>query len=81
MPGSDFNFETVEFLDPSGQLKRPLPEALATRDKLVELYQLMVQTRVFDRAAINLQRTGAIGHLSLRGRPGGDRRRDWFGDA
>jgi 2-oxoisovalerate dehydrogenase E1 component alpha subunit len=61
MPGSDFNFETIEFLDPNGQLKRPLPEALATRDRLVQLYQLMVQTRVFDRAAINLQRTGAMG--------------------
>ena len=61
MPGSDFNFETIEFLDPTGLLQRPLPEALVTRDKLVELYQIMVQTRVFDRAAINLQRTGAMG--------------------
>ena len=61
MPGSDLNFETIEYLDPTGRLKRPLPEALTTRDKLVELYQLMVQTRVFDRAAINLQRTGAMG--------------------
>jgi len=61
MPGSDINFETIEFLDPTGQLQRPLPEALATRDQLVALYQVMVQTRVFDRAAINLQRTGAMG--------------------
>ncbi len=61
MPGSDFNFETIEFLNPTGQLQRPLPEKLATRDKLVALYRVMVQTRVFDRAAINLQRTGAMG--------------------
>lgn len=61
MPDSEFNFETIEFLDPTGQLQRPLPEALATRNKLVELYQIMVRTRLFDRAAINLQRTGAMG--------------------
>ncbi len=61
MPGSDFNIETIEFLDPSGRLQRPLPEALSGRDKLIHLYQIMVLTRVFDRAAINLQRTGAMG--------------------
>jgi len=61
MPDSDFNFETIEFLDPAGCLQRPLPEALCARDKLVQLYQVMVLTRVYDRAAINLQRTGAMG--------------------
>lgn len=61
MQGTDFNIETVEFLDPSGQLKRPLPDALGGRDKLIHLYRIMVLTRVFDRAAINLQRTGAMG--------------------
>lgn len=61
MLGSDLNFETTEYLDPTGHLKRPLPDVLATRDKLVHLYQIMVQTRLFDRAAINLQRTGAMG--------------------
>jgi len=61
MQGTDFNIETVEFLDPSGQLKCPLPGALSARDKLIHLYQIMVLTRVFDRAAINLQRTGAMG--------------------
>jgi len=61
MQGSEGNFETIEFLDPAGQLQRPLPDGLATRDRLVHLYQIMVQTRVFDLAAINLQRTGAMG--------------------
>ena len=61
MPGSDIEFETVEFLDPSGQLKQDLPAAFSSRDNLVQLYRIMVQTRVFDRAAINLQRTGAMG--------------------
>jgi pyruvate dehydrogenase E1 component alpha subunit len=61
MPGTDFNFETIEYLDPSGKLKQPLPSNLAARDRLTHLYQVMVLTRVFDRAAINLQRTGAMG--------------------
>jgi len=61
MQASDVNFTTIQFLDPGGRLQRPLPAALASRDKLVQLYRVMVQTRVFDRAAINLQRTGAMG--------------------
>ncbi len=61
MQGSEVSFETIEFLDPTGQLQRPLPDTLASRDKLVQLYQIMVQTRLFDQAAINLQRTGTMG--------------------
>ena len=61
MQGSDIEFETTQFLDPSGQLKQPLPDGLAGRDQLVDLYRIMLQTRLFDRAAINLQRTGAMG--------------------
>ena len=61
MQDSEFNIETIETLDAGGKLQRPLPEGLDDRDKLVSLYQLMVLTRVFDRAAINLQRTGAMG--------------------
>ncbi len=61
MQGSEVSFETIEFLDPTGLLLRPLPDALVSRDKLILLYQIMVQTRVFDQAAINLQRTGSMG--------------------
>ncbi len=61
MQGSNIEFQTVEILDPTGQLKQDLPSALAGRDQLVNLYRIMVQTRVFDLAAINLQRTGAMG--------------------
>ena len=61
MQGSEFNIETIETLDPEGQLQRPLPPALQQREPLVKLYQTMVLTRVFDRAAINLQRTGSMG--------------------
>ena len=54
-------FETITFLDPTGRLQQPLPEALTNRVKLVSLYRIMVLTRVFDAAAIKLQRTGALG--------------------
>ncbi len=61
MQDSEFNIETIETLDAGGKLQRPLPEGLDGREQLVSLYQLMVLSRVFDRAAINLQRTGAMG--------------------
>ena len=61
MQGSDFNIETIELLDPTGTLLHPLPDGLSGRDQLVHLYHNMVLTRVFDRAAIKLQRTGAMG--------------------
>jgi pyruvate dehydrogenase E1 component alpha subunit len=61
MRGSEVNFETIEFLDSTGELLHPLPEALSTRDNLIQLYQILVLTRRFDLAAINLQRTGAMG--------------------
>ena len=61
MQASDIHFETTEFLDSSGKLLRALPATLASREQLIELYRVMVQTRVFDRAAINLQRTGEMG--------------------
>jgi pyruvate dehydrogenase E1 component alpha subunit len=61
MPGSEVNFETIEFLDSGGRLLRPLPAGLDSRDELLRLYRVMVQTRIFDLAAINLQRTGGLG--------------------
>ena len=61
MKDSKFSIETIETLDPDGQLQRSLPPALKKRNSLIKLYQIMVLTRVFDRAAINLQRTGSMG--------------------
>ena len=61
MPDPVVNFETVEYLDASGQLLQAVPGWLAERDRLVELYRVMLLTRIFDKAAINLQRTGAMG--------------------
>jgi pyruvate dehydrogenase E1 component alpha subunit len=61
MLASDLNIEIVEFLDHKAELKRALPGGISTRESIVHLYQVMVLTRVFDRSAINLQRTGAMG--------------------
>ena len=61
MRESAAEFEISKCLDPAGKLLRPLPEALAARENIVELYRVMLLTRLFDRAAINLQRTGMIG--------------------
>jgi pyruvate dehydrogenase E1 component alpha subunit len=61
MDDSHFNIETIEVLNPAGTLVRPLPDPLNGRDQLIGLYHNMVLTRVFDRAAIKLQRTGAMG--------------------
>lgn len=61
MQDSEFNIEYVAFLDAEGNLQQALPETLSDRDTLVKLYQSMVLARVFDRATINLQRTGSMG--------------------
>ena len=61
MQDSEFNIEYIEFLDEEGKLRHPLPESLNGREGLITLYRDMVMARVFDHAAINLQRTGAMG--------------------
>jgi len=61
MQDSGSDNEIIAVLDSTGTLVNPLPEALTSRDQLVELYRNMVLTRVFDREAIKLQRTGALG--------------------
>ncbi len=51
----------TQFLDPSGKLNYPLPLSLQENPLLIEMYQAMVRTRVFDAKAILLQRTGQLG--------------------
>lgn len=50
-----------QYLDTNGILNRPLPAHIDNREQLIELYQTLVTTRLFDEAAVNLQRTGIIG--------------------
>jgi 2-oxoisovalerate dehydrogenase E1 component alpha subunit len=61
MKGSDFNIEYLQFLDADGGLKSHLPECISRCSDAINIYKIMVLTRLFDRAAINLQRTGLMG--------------------
>ncbi len=57
-----FEIEYLQYLDAEGrQLRDDLPEFANDLDQMVELYKLMVSTRVFDSRAIALQRVGKIG--------------------
>ena len=61
MNDSDFGIEYLQFLDAEGNLNCHLPDCISRCADAINLYKTMVLTRVFDRAAINLQRTGAMG--------------------
>ncbi len=50
-----------QILDAKGELSGTLPRFAENRDHLVKLYETMVKTRVFDKKAIALQRTGKMG--------------------
>jgi pyruvate dehydrogenase E1 component alpha subunit len=57
-----FEIEYLQYLDPEGkQVRKDLPEFAQDMDQMVELYKLMVSTRVFDTKSIALQRTGKLG--------------------
>jgi 2-oxoisovalerate dehydrogenase E1 component subunit alpha len=57
-----FEIEYLQYLGPDGKLVRQdLPKFAGDLDHMVELYKLMVSTRVFDTKSIALQRTGKLG--------------------
>ncbi|HEY0178026.1 MAG TPA: pyruvate dehydrogenase (acetyl-transferring) E1 component subunit alpha [Dokdonella sp.] len=57
-----FEIEYLQYLDESGKLVRDdLPAIARDVKQLVELYKLMLFTRVFDAKAVALQRTGKLG--------------------
>lgn len=61
MKDLDFTIEYLQILDANGNLKGSLPECISHRSDAINIYKIMVLTRLFDRAAINLQRTGLMG--------------------
>ncbi|MEZ5534497.1 MAG: pyruvate dehydrogenase (acetyl-transferring) E1 component subunit alpha [Thiolinea sp.] len=61
MPQPQVDFTITRLLDAEGKLSGDLPALASEREALIRLYRIMVLTRRFDRAAINLQRTGALG--------------------
>ncbi|MGA8277525.1 MAG: pyruvate dehydrogenase (acetyl-transferring) E1 component subunit alpha [Rhodanobacteraceae bacterium] len=57
-----FEIEYLQYLDADGKLvRKDLPEFARDLDHMVELYKLMLSTRVFDAKSIALQRTGKLG--------------------
>ncbi len=58
---ADFAIQYSQFLDPEGNARKDTPELARNADELVAMYRMMVETRVFDTKAVNLQRTGKLG--------------------
>lgn len=57
-----FDVNYTRYLDSLGKaVTTPLPSWANAPDVMIPLYRIMVQARVFDAAAINLQRTGRLG--------------------
>jgi pyruvate dehydrogenase E1 component alpha subunit len=57
-----FEIEYLQYLDAEGkQARKDLPDFAKDVEQMVELYKLMVSTRVFDTKSIALQRTGKLG--------------------
>jgi 2-oxoisovalerate dehydrogenase E1 component alpha subunit len=63
-----FEIPYFQYLNEAGVVVDTLPEFAKDPKNLIELYRLMVLTRVFDTKAIALQRTGKLGtYPSTRG--------------
>jgi pyruvate dehydrogenase E1 component alpha subunit len=58
---ASFAVRHTQFLDENGRLRAELPSFAADPRVLVRLYKNMVLTRLFDRKAVALQRTGQLG--------------------
>lgn len=56
-----FEVSFHQVLDSEGNLTGDLPDFAKRPDNLIELYEIMVRTRVFDKKAIALQRRGQLG--------------------
>lgn len=60
-PVATFEIPYYRFLDPQGIPEQTLPAFAQDPDYLISLYRMMLLTRLFDKKAIALQRTGKIG--------------------
>ncbi len=58
---AQFSIEYLQILNSEGKLTQPLPAFAQDPHTLIELYQHMVFTRLFDAKAVTLQRTGKMG--------------------
>jgi 2-oxoisovalerate dehydrogenase E1 component alpha subunit len=58
---AEFKVHYLQYLDPDGRPRGALPELAADPETLRAMYRRMVSTRVFDKKAVALQRTGQLG--------------------
>lgn len=58
---AQFEVSYHQRLNPQGKLLGSLPDFAHDKDVLLDLYRTMVRTRLFDKKAIALQRTGKMG--------------------
>lgn len=56
-----FEIEYTRYLGPDAEVVGELPEFARDAENLVPLYRAMVLTRLFDKKAVSLQRTGQLG--------------------
>jgi pyruvate dehydrogenase E1 component alpha subunit len=58
---AQFQIPFVQLLDPQGQAAGTLPDFATRPAEMLAMYRVMVQARLFDAKAVNLQRTGKLG--------------------
>lgn len=58
---TSFSIDHTGFLNPQGEATGPLPPFALDSASLVDMYRAMVLTRLFDKKAVALQRTGQLG--------------------
>lgn len=58
---AEFAISYIQILDDKGELLSPLPSFVKDNATLIELYRIMVRTRLFDKRAVALQRIGKMG--------------------
>lgn len=58
---AQFEIPYLRYLNPQGDIEQPVPAWVQDPKALTQLYRMMLLTRLFDKKAIALQRTGKLG--------------------
>lgn len=58
---AQFEIPYFRYLNPTGEPEQPVPSFAQDKNTLLSMYRMMVLTRLFDKKAVALQRTGKLG--------------------
>lgn len=58
---AEFTIPYFRYLNPAGEPEQPVPAFAHDKETLLAMYRMMVLTRLFDKKAVALQRTGKLG--------------------